>query len=60
MTITIKLDTGNAAFEGDRDEEVLRILTHWLTTNMRFTGLYDVNGNKVGTVKITERKGNNR
>jgi len=53
MTITIRIDTANAAFDDSNIEEVSRIIKDWLDSNMRFTSLYDINGNKVGTVKVT-------
>ncbi len=59
MTITIKIDTGNAAFEDDRDREVFRIVAQWLNNAERLnmlskasSTLYDVNGNSVGKVVV--------
>jgi hypothetical protein len=52
MTITIKINTGNAAFE-DKEAEVTRIITNWLARGIRDAGLMDYNGNRVGTVKVT-------
>lgn len=56
ITITIKTD--NAAFGDDCPAEVARILNKIVVELMtadrvQFTGLYDVNGNKVGEVKLT-------
>ena len=57
MTITIKLNTDNAAFE-NKDAEIVRIL-EWLGNDWQaihsegVRNLFDVNGNKVGTVKVT-------
>lgn len=61
MTITIKIDTGNAAFQGDnKHPEIVRIVQEWaarLTTGNRWSNypptLRDVNGNTVGTVTVT-------
>ena len=56
MTITIKIDTGNAAFEDNKEEEVKRILTHWMATDtITESGsirLRDYNGNTVGSVTV--------
>jgi hypothetical protein len=67
MTITIKLNTGNAAFaECDddgtreqqrdaRDREVGRILRAWaarIPEDGYSANLYDANGNRVGTVTM--------
>jgi len=60
MTITIKISTGNAAFEDDASQEVARILRE-LAKDMdghpHFgpgfdVALRDVNGNKVGHLTI--------
>jgi molybdopterin converting factor small subunit len=57
MTITIKIETGNAAFEYE-GEEVGRIL-HELAARVVQRGsvtretLRDYNGNTVGSVKVT-------
>jgi hypothetical protein len=66
MTITIKLRTGNAAFNEDdpvqgsspaaRDAEIGRILRNWLRDENFYpttTPLRDVNGNTVGSVTVT-------
>ena len=59
MTITIRLKTDNAAFEDDQDAEIARILAEYLLTVGRFgfdsRKLRDINGNIVGTVKVTGR-----
>lgn len=61
MTITIKINTENAAFEDDRDGELTRILTaaiarlthngspYWRTCPLT---LHDSNGNTVGSVTV--------
>lgn len=60
MTITIKLDTGNAAFEVDPIGELERILIRFMvrakyTASLKdCTGaLQDSNGNTVGSVTVT-------
>lgn len=59
MTITIKLKTENAAFEGDRDEAIWRIIYEWASGPLyqfRPPGncqLRDINGNTVGSVTVT-------
>ena len=55
MTITIKLKTGNAAFEGDKDSEIRRILTEIADTWPVSSGMNvrDYNGNTVGSVTVT-------
>lgn len=52
MTITIKINTDNAAFEGDRDEEIARMLRRWLERGISDAGLMDLNGNRVGSVQV--------
>jgi hypothetical protein len=61
VTITIRLDTGNAAFE-DKDAEVARIVRHvadLLAAGRIAAGvreaqrLHDFNGNTVGSVTLT-------
>lgn len=56
MTISIAIDTDNAAFEDDRDAEVLRILRAWLARDSALRAdvrpLSDINGNTVGSVTI--------
>jgi hypothetical protein len=55
MTITIKIDTKNAAFEEDREAEIERILAD-IGRRAEMTGpVYDFNGNKVGSVKVVGR-----
>ncbi len=55
MTITIRLKTGNAAFEDDKDAEIKRILQERLINDWPFdrTTLIDANGNTVGSVTVT-------
>lgn len=57
--LTLKVKTDNAAFEQDRDAELARILEvaarkieHGNTEGK----LYDINGNVVGSFKITGKK----
>jgi hypothetical protein len=55
--ITIKINCDNAAFE-NTGYEVARILRRLAQSfedfdTYRFDGLYDFNGNKVGSVKLT-------
>lgn len=58
MTITIRLDTGNAAFEdAGKEAEVVRIITEqvcrvFYSLGSTPTNLRDVNGNTVGTVTV--------
>lgn len=61
MKLTIQINLGNAAFEGESGpEEVARILKH-AAEYVRSTGLcrgdekrlLDVNGNHVGTLKLS-------
>jgi hypothetical protein len=59
--ITISIETGNAAFEGDSGYEVARILRKLADEfenygRSQFSGLYDHNGNKVGIVKVTGKR----
>jgi hypothetical protein len=62
MQITIQLRTDNAAFEGEgAGREVARIfrkladkIEDWPGKNEFSLGLYDINGNKVGTVETDE------
>jgi hypothetical protein len=61
MTITIRLKTDNASFELDKEAEVIRLVSHWLNHTFglnRLRGrkldlLFDINGNAVGTAKVT-------
>ncbi len=64
MTITITIDTGNAAFQDDETSvfdnestEVIRILRDWLSHGSALRAdvrpLYDYNGNKVGRIEVT-------
>ena len=53
MTITIKIRTGNAAFEDDKDAEIRRILCEWIADGAHARPLYDYNGNRVGSVAVT-------
>jgi hypothetical protein len=58
MTITIRLNTGHAAFdEGGREQEIARILREAIGKVAPFQSgaaakLYDVNGNAVGTITV--------
>ena len=66
MKITVEFDTDNAAFDGDPVPEVHRILDrakHQIADYLSYwqegdgeakTALRDINGNKVGTVKVEE------
>lgn len=55
MTITIRLKTGNAAFEDDA--EIVRILARVAREYYSFgpqpTSIRDINGNTVGSVTVT-------
>ena len=55
--IMITIETGNAAFAEDRDDEVSRILTKLVREiklyNFPIT-LHDVNGNRVGTAAVVD------
>lgn len=64
-SITITINTENAAFDPDPAREIVRILIaltyklqdgdyHWDGEEFTFDPLYDLNGNKVGTVEVTE------
>ena len=53
MTITIKLKTGNAAFENDKEAEIAGILREWLDRGITERRLLDSNGNHVGSVTVT-------
>lgn len=63
MTITIRLQTDNAAFGESHEErhaETLRILRDWLADadsdeSLERERLRDVNGNIVGSVKVSGR-----
>lgn len=54
MTITIRLKTGSAAFEDDKDAEIRRILLERLVNDWPFdrNTLVDYNGNTVGSVTV--------
>lgn len=56
MTITIKINTDNAAFE-DREAEVERIIKDWARQAQFVAGcsqpLRDYTGNTVGSVTVT-------
>lgn len=55
MTITITINTDNAAFADDKRGEVLRILADWIANGQRgilAAKLYDRNGNSVGRVTL--------
>jgi hypothetical protein len=57
--ITIIIDTDNAAFsDGGKAAEVARILARIVqelrdADHFQFRGLYDINGNRVGSVQLT-------
>ena len=54
MTITIKLKTDNAAFQdGQKEQEIQRILQDWIDTGWGPRRLRDYNGNTIGEVKVT-------
>jgi hypothetical protein len=63
MTLTIKIDMDNAAFDPSGTEEEVRILReladhlekHGTTRPGWSKSLLDINGNKVGTATVTER-----
>lgn len=55
MTITITIDTGNAAFEEpNKEAEIERIIKAWLGDGIEKGSrrIYDYNGNAVGTVTV--------
>lgn len=60
MTITIRIETDNAAFEDDHASnthtEIARLVAkvaQWFDTDGPHNGpLYDINGNKVGYVNV--------
>lgn len=55
MTITIKIDTENAAFhppDGDRDQEVQNILQKRIDAGWGPRRLLDSNGNHVGDITV--------
>lgn len=55
-TITITIDTDNAAFEPDTYAELARILKTWIARGCQAGKLpLDVNGNSVGTVEIEDK-----
>ena len=62
MTVTIKIDTSNAAFEPSTGDETARILKDIAAkledgSQMIYIGeianLYDANGNRVGSFKVS-------
>ncbi len=55
MTITIKIDTGNAAFEADPGEcsALITNTARRITNGERSGGIMDSNGNRVGQFKVT-------
>jgi hypothetical protein len=57
MTITIRLKTDNAAFEDDREGELLRIFGQAALAVVQYgasrKSLRDSNGNTVGSVTVT-------
>jgi hypothetical protein len=53
MTITIKLNTDNAAFQdGLKEQEVQDILQKWIDSGWGPRTLRDSNGNTVGSVTV--------
>jgi hypothetical protein len=52
MALTLRIETGNAAFEGeDRAPElarILRLVAHAIENGTSGAPLYDINGNRVG------------
>jgi hypothetical protein len=60
MTITIKIDTGNDAFQdGNREAEIARIVARVAREFEDFGAptqtVYDYNGNRVGAVTVRGR-----
>jgi hypothetical protein len=60
MKVTITIQCDNAAFDPETELEVGRILTEYVNllgeTELRTCGLYDLNGNRVGQVKVTGKR----
>ena len=62
---TLKFDTDNAAFDGDRDGEIVRILLSTATKieSQGLSGFYetvrDVNGNDIGRFALKNDDGTN-
>lgn len=62
MRIAIEINTGNAAFEGRENQETGRILgelvrklfNDWPLRDIDENPLMDRNGNRVGSIKVTE------
>ena len=55
MTITIEIETDNAAFEDDREAEILRIASEHLRRYGLIEGkIRDSNGNTVGRITIDD------
>lgn len=64
MTITIKLNTGSAAFDSDKTPELARIMAdiakrftqYHIASSGQYDGpIRDSNGNTVGSLKVTGR-----
>ena len=59
-TLTIKINMDNAAFEDPNEiKRILTVQANYINENMRLMSgtpwsLLDINGNKVGTVKVTK------
>lgn len=51
--IVIKINTGNQAFENDETQEIKRILNNDINKIgiQDFVVLFDINGNRVGTIE---------
>jgi hypothetical protein len=50
--VTITIRTINAAFVGDEDGEVQRILKELSENPIKSKSILDINGNKVGYIKV--------
>ena len=60
MEYLIRIDTGNAAFDENRECELARILrsvSHTLENGRTNMTLLDINGNKVGSAKLVTKSG---
>lgn len=54
MTITIKIATDNDAFaDGNKEQEIARILKDISIRWPDVLALFDYNGNRVGSLKVT-------
>ena len=59
MDYIIRINCDNAAFEGEPNYELARILrsvAHTLENGRTGMTLFDINGNKVGTARLTQTK----